>query len=210
MTPLLSTPNAERMQTRFAPALKDRRSDIKVLTHEAAKKHDDAKRIGVIQDMTSFKGVRFKAATEPGSRFLSAISITSPELIDSEGTLYCKVANWPRLERAAKICGVNWQPRTRASMIMDVCVSVSPLQPEFLPSHVCGLPCSLCLVEIMGQGETCEPLRVLRCCRGRHHKKATHVCDRHLQEVHEYRREKWEGSSLSKLIESESSLLTLD
>ena len=55
---LQSTPNAARMQTRFAPAWKARRSELEVLADRAQKKHDDAKRIGVIHDTTSFKGVR--------------------------------------------------------------------------------------------------------------------------------------------------------
>ena len=55
---LQSVPNAKRLQTRFAPAWKARRSELEVLADRAQKKHDDAKRIGVIHDTTSFKGVR--------------------------------------------------------------------------------------------------------------------------------------------------------
>ena len=49
---LQSTPNAKRMQLRFAPAWKARRSELEVLADRAQKKHDDAKRIGVIHDTT--------------------------------------------------------------------------------------------------------------------------------------------------------------
>ena len=55
------------MQTRFAPAWKARRYELEVLADRAAKKHNKAKRIGVIHDTTSFKGVRMPrtaAATE--------------------------------------------------------------------------------------------------------------------------------------------------
>ena len=55
---LQSAPNAKRMQLRFAPAWKARRSELEVLADRAQKKHDDAKRIGVIHDTTSFIGVR--------------------------------------------------------------------------------------------------------------------------------------------------------
>ena len=63
---LQSTPNAKRIQTRFAPAWRARRSELEVLADRAQKKHDDAKRIGVIHDTTSFKGVRIpRAASAP-------------------------------------------------------------------------------------------------------------------------------------------------
>ena len=55
---LQSTPNAKRIQTRFAPAWRARRSELEVLADRDQKKHDDAKRIGVIHDTTSFKGAR--------------------------------------------------------------------------------------------------------------------------------------------------------
>ena len=63
---LQSTPNAKRIQTRFAPAWRARRSELEILADRAQKKHDDAKRIGVIHDTTSFKGVRIprKASVE--------------------------------------------------------------------------------------------------------------------------------------------------
>ena len=54
---LQSRPDAKGMQTRFGPAWKARRAELEVLADRAQKKHDDAKRIGVIQDTTSFKGV---------------------------------------------------------------------------------------------------------------------------------------------------------
>ena len=66
MALLQSTPNAERMQTLFAPAWKARRSEIEILADRAQKKHDDAKRIGVINDTTSFEGVRIpRTASAP-------------------------------------------------------------------------------------------------------------------------------------------------
>ena len=55
---LQSTPNAKRMQLRFAPAWKARRSELEVLANRAQKKRNDAKRISVIHDTTSFKGIR--------------------------------------------------------------------------------------------------------------------------------------------------------
>ena len=45
---LQSTPNAKRIQTRFAPAWRARRSELEVLADRAQKKQNDAKRIGVI------------------------------------------------------------------------------------------------------------------------------------------------------------------
>jgi len=63
---LQSTPNAKRMQLRFAPAWKARRSELELLADRAQKKHDDAKRIGVIHDTTSFKSVRIpRTASAP-------------------------------------------------------------------------------------------------------------------------------------------------
>ena len=62
-------PDVERIQTRFAPAWKARRSEIEVLADRADEKHNKAERIGVIHDTTSFKGIRFPrtaAATEHG------------------------------------------------------------------------------------------------------------------------------------------------
>ena len=55
---LQSTPNAKRIQTRFAPAWRARRSELEVLANRAQKKRNDAKRISVIHDTTSFKGIR--------------------------------------------------------------------------------------------------------------------------------------------------------
>ena len=55
---LQSTPNAKRVQTLFAPAWRARRGEVEVLADRAQHKHDDAQRIGVIHDTTSFKGVR--------------------------------------------------------------------------------------------------------------------------------------------------------
>ncbi len=57
---LPNTPNAKRVQTRFAPAWKARRYEIEVLADRAADKHNRAMRIGVIHDTTSFKGVRIQ------------------------------------------------------------------------------------------------------------------------------------------------------
>ena len=45
------------MQLRFAPAWKARRSELEVLANRAQKKRNDAKRISVIHDTTSFKGI---------------------------------------------------------------------------------------------------------------------------------------------------------
>ena len=55
---LQSTPSTKRIQTRFALAWRARRFELEILADRAQKKHDDAKRIGVIHDTTSFKGVR--------------------------------------------------------------------------------------------------------------------------------------------------------
>jgi hypothetical protein len=55
---LQSTPNAKRMRLRFAPAWKARRSELEVLADRAQKKQNDAKRISVIVDTTSFTGIR--------------------------------------------------------------------------------------------------------------------------------------------------------
>ena len=52
---LQKTPDATRVQTRFAPAWKARRYEIEVLADRAAEKHDRAMRIGVIHDTTSYK-----------------------------------------------------------------------------------------------------------------------------------------------------------
>ena len=63
---LQSTPDAKRMQTRFAPAWKARRYEIEVLADRAQKKCDEAKRIGVIHDTISFKSVRIpRTASAP-------------------------------------------------------------------------------------------------------------------------------------------------
>ena len=63
---LQNTPEVKRKQTRFAPAWKARRYELEVLADRAAEKHDRAKRIGVIHDTTSFKGVRIpRTASAP-------------------------------------------------------------------------------------------------------------------------------------------------
>ena len=65
---LQSTPGAQRVQTRFAPAWKARRYELEVLADRAAEKHDRAMRIGVIHDTTSFKGIRIpRNASAPDS-----------------------------------------------------------------------------------------------------------------------------------------------
>ena len=57
--PLLqSSPEKQRTIGRFAPAWRTRRYEIEVLADRAAAKHKRAKRIGVIHDTTTYKGVR--------------------------------------------------------------------------------------------------------------------------------------------------------
>ena len=58
MALLQGTPNAKRMETRFAPAWKARRSELEVLADRAQMKHGGAERIGVFHGTTSFKGGR--------------------------------------------------------------------------------------------------------------------------------------------------------
>ena len=55
---LQSAPKHPPATRRFAPAWKARRYELEVLADRAAKKHDNARRIGVIQDTTTFKGAR--------------------------------------------------------------------------------------------------------------------------------------------------------
>ena len=63
---LQSTPDSKRMHARFAPAWKPRRYELDVLADRAAQKRTKAKRIGVIHDTTSFKGVRIpRTASAP-------------------------------------------------------------------------------------------------------------------------------------------------
>ena len=54
---LQSHPETQRIATRFAPAWKARRYEIAVLADRASDKRDRARRINVIHDTTSFKGV---------------------------------------------------------------------------------------------------------------------------------------------------------
>ena len=54
---LQSQPKTQRIATRFAPAWKARRYEIAMLADRASAKRDRAKRINVIHDTTSFKGV---------------------------------------------------------------------------------------------------------------------------------------------------------
>ena len=57
--PLLqSSPEKQRTIGRFAPAWRTRRYEIEVLADRAAAKRKRAKRIGVIHDTTTYKGVR--------------------------------------------------------------------------------------------------------------------------------------------------------
>ncbi len=51
------------MQSRLAPAWRARRSELEILADRAQRKHDDAKRIGVTHDTTSFKCVRIPRTT---------------------------------------------------------------------------------------------------------------------------------------------------
>ena len=63
---LQKSPNIKRKQTRFSPAWKARRAELEILADRAEQKHDKAKRIGVIHDTTSFKGVRIpRTASAP-------------------------------------------------------------------------------------------------------------------------------------------------
>ena len=54
---LQSEPGTQRITTRFAPAWKARRYEIAMLADRASAKRDRARRINVIHDTTSFKGV---------------------------------------------------------------------------------------------------------------------------------------------------------
>ena len=60
---LQSTPSAKRKNTRFAPAWTARRCELEVLADRAQKKHDAAKRIGVIHDTSLFKGISIARTT---------------------------------------------------------------------------------------------------------------------------------------------------
>ena len=64
---LQSAPEKRPPTRRFAPAWKARRYEIEVLADRAAEKHDRAKRIGVIHDTTTFKGVRMQRPAEEAS-----------------------------------------------------------------------------------------------------------------------------------------------
>ena len=89
MALLQSTPNAERMQTRFAPAWKARRSEIEVLADRAAEKHNKAKRIGVIHDTTSFKGVRIpRTATAPDAATEYGFEVRMRQVLIQQAVLH--------------------------------------------------------------------------------------------------------------------------
>ena len=62
-----SAPEKQPTTRRFAPAWKAHRYEIEVLADRAAEKHDNAKRVGVIHDTTTYKGVRIPAKEEDDS-----------------------------------------------------------------------------------------------------------------------------------------------
>ena len=86
---LQSTPNAKRMQLRFAPAWKARRSELEVLADRAQKKHNDAKRIGVIHDTTSFKGIRIpRTASAPGAATEHVFEVRMRQVLIQQAVLH--------------------------------------------------------------------------------------------------------------------------
>ena len=60
---LQSAPEKQPIARRFAPAWKARRYEIDILADRAAEKQNNAQRIGVIHDTTTFKGVRIPRRT---------------------------------------------------------------------------------------------------------------------------------------------------
>ena len=86
---LQSTPNAKRMQTRFVPAWRARRSELEVLADRAQKKHDDAKRIGVIHDTTSSKGVRIpRTISAPDAATEQVFGVRMRQVLIQQTVLY--------------------------------------------------------------------------------------------------------------------------
>merc|ERR1712185_714002 len=86
---LQSVPNAKRLQTRFAPAWKARRSELEVLADRAQKKHNDAKRIGVIHDTTSFKGLRIpRTASAPDAATEHVFEVRMQQVLIQQTVLH--------------------------------------------------------------------------------------------------------------------------
>ena len=86
---LQNTPDLKRKQTRFAPAWKARRAELEVLADRAAEKHDKAKRIGVIHDTTSFKGVRIpRTATAPDAATEYGFEVRMRQVLIQQAVLH--------------------------------------------------------------------------------------------------------------------------
>ena len=113
---LQSTPGAQRVQTRFAPAWKARRYELEVLADRAAEKHDRAMRIGVIHDTTSFKGIRIpRNANDPDASTERVFDLKMRQVLIQQ-TVLNTMGHGSCLERVMQklmeclACPVPWRP----------------------------------------------------------------------------------------------------
>ena len=113
---LQSTPGAQRVQTRFAPAWKARRYELEVLADRAAEKHDRAMRIGVIHDTTSFKCIRIqRKASAPDSSTERVFDLKMRQVLIQQ-TVLNTMGHGSCLERVMQklmeclACPVPWHP----------------------------------------------------------------------------------------------------
>ena len=113
---LQSTPGAQRVQTRFAPAWKARRYELEVLADRAAEKHDRAMRIGVIHDTTSFKSIRIpRNASAPDSSTERVFDLKMRQVLIQQ-TVLNTMGHGSCLERVMQklmeclACPVPWHP----------------------------------------------------------------------------------------------------
>ncbi len=113
---LQSTPGAQRVQTRFAPAWKARRYELEVLADRAAEKHDRAMRIGVIHDTTSFKGIRIpRKASAPDASTEHVFELKMRQVLTQQTVLH-RMRHGSCLERVMQklmeclACPVPWHP----------------------------------------------------------------------------------------------------
>ena len=79
-----------------------------------------------------------------------------------------------KLERLAKLCGVQWRPR-RSVTTTHMCLQITTTQlvPKVRPSYLCVCPCSWCLIEDMFPA-TSSP-RVHLCSKNKAHS-GEHLC----------------------------------
>ena len=96
-----------------------------------------------------------------------------------------------RLSRAARLCGVHWQPVSKSRNVAGCQITETQLIPHLRPRHLCFQRCWLCQVQMMtlrrcrtcGHSAGRDTVRHTEFCRKKRGGHIVHMCEEHLKEL---------------------------